>query len=61
MNTKSFIYIWIVIGLLIAWYYRADLKDIKDSLVSQIQKPAKLSPYINGNVENVVSLLVAGH
>ncbi len=61
MNKKTFIYIGIVIGLLIAWYYRAELKDIKDSLVSQIQKPAKLSPYINGNVENVVSLLVAGH
>ena len=54
MKTKSFIYIGIVIGLLIAWYYRADLKDIKDSLVSQIQKPAKLSPYINGNVEDAV-------
>ena len=54
MNTKSFIYIGIVIGLLIAWYYRAELKDIIDSLVSQIQKPAKLSPYINGNVEDAV-------
>ncbi len=54
MNTNWFIYIGIVIGLLIAWYYRAELKDIQDSLVSQIQKPAKLSPYINGNVENVV-------
>ncbi len=54
MNTKSFIYIGLVIGLLIAWYYRANLKDIKDGLVQQIQKPAKLSPYINGNVENAV-------
>ncbi len=54
MNTKSFIYIGIVIGLLIAWYYRAELKDIKDGLVSQIQKSAKLSPYIDDNVEDVV-------
>ncbi len=54
MNTRSFIYIGIVIGLLIAWYYRAELKDIQDSLVSQIQKPAKLSPYIDDNVEDVV-------
>ena len=54
MDTKSFIYIGIVIVLLIAWYYRAELKDIKDSLVSQIQKPAKLSPYINDDVEDAV-------
>ncbi len=54
MNTKSFIYIGIMIGLLIAWYYRADLKDIKDSLVTQTQKTAKLSPYINGNAEDAV-------
>ncbi len=54
MNTKSFIYIGIVIGLLIAWYYRADIKDIKDSLVPQIQKNTKLSPYIDDNVEDVV-------
>ncbi len=54
MNTKSFIYIGIVIGLLIAWHYRANLKNIKDGLVTQIQKTAKLSPYINGNVENAV-------
>ncbi len=51
MNTKFFIYIGIVIGLLIVWYYRADLKD---SLVLQIHKTVKLSPYINGNVEDVV-------
>ncbi len=54
MNTKSFMYIGIVIGLLIAWYYRAELKDIIDSLVSQIQKPAKLSPYHDDNVEDIV-------
>ena len=54
MNTKSFIYIGIVIGLLIAWYYRADLKHIKDGIVPPIQKTAKLSPYTNGNVEEVV-------
>ncbi len=58
MNTKSFIYIGIVIGLLIAWYYRANLKNIKDGLkdglVTQIQKVAKLSPYIDDNVEDVV-------
>jgi hypothetical protein len=57
MKTKSFIYIGIVIGLLIAWYYRADLKDIKDSLISQIQKPAKLSPYHDDNVEDIVKQL----
>ncbi len=57
MNTKPFIYIGIVIGLLIAWNYRANLKDIKDGLVPQIQKTAKLSPYINGNVEDVVKLM----
>ncbi len=58
MNTKSFIYIGIVIGLLIAWYYRAELKDIiKDSFVTQIQKTAKLSPYINGNAEDAVKLM----
>ncbi len=57
MNTKAFIYIGIVIGLLIAWYYRAELKDIKDSLVSQIQKPAKLSPYHDDNVEDIVKQL----
>ncbi len=57
MKTKSFIYIGIVIGLLIAWYYRAELKDIKDSLASQIQKPAKLSPYHDDNVENAVKQL----
>ncbi len=54
MNTKSFIYIGIVIGLLIAWCYRANLKDIKDGFVQQIQKNAKLSPYIDDNVEDVV-------
>jgi hypothetical protein len=54
MNTKSFIYIGIVIGLLIAWCYRADLKDIIDSFVTQMQGTAKLSPYINGNVEDAV-------
>ena len=57
MNTKSFIYIGIVIGLLIAWYYRAELKDIRDSLVSQIQKTAKLSPYMDDNVEDAVKLM----
>ena len=54
MNTKSFIYIGIVAGLLIGvvagllieWYFRANLRDIKDNLVSQKQKTAKLSPYI---------------
>ncbi len=54
MNTKSFIYIGIVIGLLIAWYYRANLENIKDGLVTQIQKTAKQSPYIDDNVEVVV-------
>jgi hypothetical protein len=54
VNTKSFIYIGIVVGLLIAWYFRANLKDIKDDLVLQIQKSAKLSPYIDDNVEAVV-------
>jgi hypothetical protein len=54
MNTKSFIYIGIVIGLLIAWYYRANLKVIKDGLVQQIQKTAKLSPYIDDNAEDIV-------
>ena len=54
MNTKSFIYIGIVVGLLISWYFRANLKDIKDDLVQQIQKSAKLSPYIDDNVESVV-------
>ncbi len=54
MNTKSLIYIGIVIGLLIAWYYRANLENIRDGLVTQIQKTAKLSPYTNGNVEEVV-------
>ncbi len=54
MNTKSFIYIGIVIGLLIAWHYRANLKNIRDGLVTQIQKTAKLSPYIDDNVEDVV-------
>jgi hypothetical protein len=57
MNTKLFIYIGIVIGLLIAWYYCANLKDIKDSLISQIQKPAKLSPYHDDNVEDIVKQL----
>jgi hypothetical protein len=54
MNRKLFIYIGIAIGLLIAWYYRAELKDIKDSLFSEIQKPAKLSPYIYDSVEDAV-------
>ena len=62
MNTKSFIYIGIVValligvvaGLLIEWYFRANLKDIKDDLVSQKQKTAKLSPYIDDNLEVVV-------
>ena len=54
MNTKSFIYIGIVVGLLIAWHFRANLKDIKDGLVSQIQKTFKLSPYIDDNLEIVV-------
>ena len=54
MNTKLFIYIGIVIGLLIAWYYRANLKDIKDGLVPQIQKAAKLSPYMDDNIEDAV-------
>ena len=54
MNTKSFIYIGIVAGLLIAWYFRANLKDIKDDLVSQKQKTAKLSQYIDDNLEVVV-------
>ncbi len=57
MNTKSFMYIGIVIGLLIAWYYRAELKDIIDSLVSQMEKPAKLSPYNDDNVEDTVEQL----
>ena len=35
-------------------YYRANLKDIKDGLVQQIQKTAKLSPYMDNNVEGVV-------
>jgi hypothetical protein len=52
MNTKSFIYIGIVIGLFIAWYYRA---DIKDGLVPQIQKTAKLSPYTE-NQNGIVSI-----
>ncbi len=51
MNTKFFIYIGIMIGLLIAWCYRANLKD---GLAQKIQKTAKLSPYTNGNVEDVV-------
>ena len=62
MNTKSFIYIgivvglliWVVAGLLIAWYFRANLKDIKDDLISQKQKTSKLSPYIDDNLEVVV-------
>ncbi len=54
MNRKLFIYIGIAIGLLLAWYYRAELKDIKDSLLSETQKPAKLSPYIDDNVEDAV-------
>lgn len=62
MNTKSFIYLGIVVGLLIgvlaglliAWYFRANLKDIKDDLVSQRQKTSKLSPYIDDNLEVVV-------
>ena len=54
MNTKSFIYIGIVVGLLIVWYFRANLKGIKDDLVSQKQKTAKLSPYIDDNLEVVV-------
>jgi len=54
VNTKFFIYIGVVAGLLIAWYFRANLKDIKDDLVSQKQKTAKLSPYIDDNLEVVV-------
>ena len=54
MNTKSFIYIGIVIGLLIAWYYRAELQDIKDGFVSRVHKTAKMSPYYDDNVEDVV-------
>ena len=54
-ETKSLIYIGIVIGLLIAWYYRADLKDIKDGLVPQIQKTTKLSPYTE-NQNGIVSI-----
>lgn len=54
MNTKSFIYIGIVIGLLTAWYYRVNIKDVKDCIVPQIQKTVKLSPYMDDNVEEVV-------
>ena len=62
MIRKYFIYIGIVVGLLIGvvagllieWYFRANLKDIKDDLVSQKQKTAKLSPYIDDNLEVVV-------
>ncbi len=46
-----------MIELLIAWCYRADLKDIKDGLVPLVQETAKLSPYTNGNVEDVVKLM----
>jgi len=62
VNTKSFIYIGIVVGLLIGvvtgllivCYFRVNLKDIKDDLISQKQKTSKLSPYIDDNLEVVV-------
>ncbi len=39
MNTKSFIYIEIVIGLLIAWYYRANLKhNVYISIINEEHK-----------------------
>ena len=57
MNTKIFIYIGIVIGLLIAWDYRAKHKDIKDSITPQVQKTAKLSPYHDDKLEDTVRVM----
>jgi hypothetical protein len=57
MNTKIFIYIGIVIGLLIAWHYRAELKDIKDSIFPQVQKTVKLSPYHDDKLEDTVRVV----
>ena len=48
MNTKSFIYIEIVIGLLIAWYYRANLKhNVNISIINEEHK--QLINMINEN------------
>ncbi len=51
MNTKSFIYILIVVVLLIAWYYRASIKDNIVSIVHNIHDVRKVSPYADDRIE----------
>ena len=51
MNTKSFIYILIVVVLLIAWYYRASIKDNIVSIFHNIHDVRKVSPYADDRIE----------
>ena len=51
MNAKPYIYILIVAVLLIAWHYRASIKDSIVSIVHNIHDIRKVSPYADDRIE----------
>ena len=48
MNTKYFIYIAIAAVLLIAWYYR---ENIKDSISHKVKDAKMASPFVDDRIE----------
>jgi uncharacterized protein (DUF2164 family) len=58
MIRKYFIYITFVAVLLIAWYYRAGIKDSVDSMGQKVKNVRAASPFIDnriaGEIENAM-------
>lgn len=54
MIRKYFIYITFVAVLLIAWYYRAGIKDSVDSMGLKVKSVRAASPFTDNRIEGAI-------